>query len=195
MRNLQPQLLARLLRSRVYALLILVLMCASCSPSAPTALPLTKTFDKSPTGFEFKYPDEWEYTIPMQGILMSAPPETLNGEYPGPIFVVQRGLPVSIPGDISAALNSFLQAGPLQNPDQWRVITPEAETTLDNRPARVVEIEGSDDESGETVYSRIIATTSDNTFVYMVILTVPVNLRARYEPTLDAMLASVRILE
>lgn len=168
--------------------------CASNTPGAGEALPLTQTFDKSPSGFEFKYPTDWDYTIPMQGVLLSGPVEVLDG-VPGPLFVVQRGLPVSIPGSLSAALGSYLETGPLADPDNWRITIEERDTTLDGRPARMVDLEGSDGPEDTRFHSQVIATASDNTFVYLFILTVPVNQRDRFEPTLLAMLDSVRILE
>ncbi len=172
-----------------------VFMLAACAPSKPTALPLTRTFDKSPTGFEFKYPDDWDYTIPIQGVLLAGPRETLAGASPGPLFTVQRGLPISIPGSLTAALDSYLENGPLSDPEHWRITEPARDTTFDGRPARVVDLQGQQDTDDSAIYSQIIATTSENTFVYMFILTVPVDLYDRFEPTMNAMLDSVRLLE
>ncbi|MBK9122087.1 MAG: hypothetical protein IPM16_03055 [Chloroflexi bacterium] len=175
-------------------LLLLLVSCSSSGSRDGEPLPLTQTFDRSPSGFEFKYPTDWDYTIPMQGVLFAGPVDVLGG-VPGPLLVVQRGLPISIPGSLSGALNSYLEAGPLSEPDNWRITIEERDTTLDGRPARVVDLEGSEGPEETRIHSQIIATASDNTFVYMFILTVPASQRDRFEPTLLAMLESVRILE
>ncbi|KXK52622.1 MAG: hypothetical protein UZ13_01159 [Chloroflexi bacterium OLB13] len=178
-------------------IVLLLVSLAACSPGAPREgepLPLTRTFDKSPSGFEFKYPTDWDYTIPMQGVLFAGPVDVLTGS-PGPLFAVRRSLPVSIPGSLSAALNSYLETGPLSKPDNWRITVEERDITLDGRPGRIVDLEGAEGPDDTRIHSQVIATTSDNTFVYMFILTVPVSQRDRFEPTLLAMLESVRILE
>src|SRR5262245_47630149 len=69
----------------------------------PAPPPLVNTFDKSPSGFTFKYPEGWEYMIPMQGVLVAGPPATLFENQPGPTLTVQRGLPISILGSLEGA--------------------------------------------------------------------------------------------
>src|SRR5215213_2086792 len=68
------------------------------TPRVPVALPLTKTFDESPTGFTLKYPEEWEYVIPTIGVLVMGPPQTLYENEPGPTLTIQRTQPLSISG-------------------------------------------------------------------------------------------------
>ena len=165
------------------------------TPPTPVALPLTHTFDKSPTGFTVKYPDDWDYAIPSVGVFVLAPTETLNGTEPGPTFTVQRALPLSVVGTIDKALDSYLQGGPLHTPGQWQVTSPAQPIQFDRRDARVAEIEGANVAGTPAIHTKIIATSSNNTFVYLVITTVPVSKRAALEPTLEAMLKTVQILE
>lgn len=174
--------------------LVLCVLLAACGAEGPRVLPLTRHFDKSPTGFEFSYPEDWEYVIPVQGVLLAGFRESVEQGEPGPTFTVQRALPVSIHGSVSGALNAFLEFGPLSTPERWRVVTEEHDGTLEGRPARIIEFEGHD-EGGPMLFVRIIAVEADNTFVYQFILSVPLEMRERYLPTLEAILETVKILE
>ncbi len=165
------------------------------STKTPAPLPLVNTFDDSPTGFSFMYPEDWEYMIPLLGVLVTGPSQTLYGNQPGPTFTVQRIEPISIWGTLENALDSYLQSGPLRNPDRWTIVAPVSITTLEDRDARIVELEGSDSASSAPIHTRIIATLADNTFVYIFITSVPVDHQNLYASTLQAMLDSVRILE
>jgi hypothetical protein len=156
--------------------------------------PLVNTFDRSPTGFSFQYPEGWTYQIPFQGVLLAGLPESLNNTVPGPIFTVQRGLTLNIAGDLSGAIEMYLQDGPLRTEGLWQITVPESDTTIDGRPARAVELEGAE-RGGTPSHTRIIATAADNTLIYLFITTAPVTFAAQYRPTFDAMLASVDIFE
>jgi hypothetical protein len=160
----------------------------------PQPEPLVNTFDRSPTGFSFQYPDGWTYQIPFQGVLLAGLPESLDNTVPGPIFAVQRGLTLNLAGSLSGAIEMYLQDGPLRTDAQWQVTVPEADTTVDGRPARVVELEGAE-QGGTPSHTRIIATAADNTLIYLFIITAPLTDAAQYRPTFDAMLASVEIFE
>jgi hypothetical protein len=156
---------------------------------------LSKVFDKSPTGFTLRYPDGWEYIIPTVGVMVMGAPETLFENQPGPTFGVQRGLPLSISGSLDEALNSYLQSGPLRVAGRWVITVEIKRMTLEGRDARMVELVGSDQPNGIRLHTRIIATTADNTFVYLFITTAPSDEQARFEPLFKAILDSVAILE
>lgn len=181
-------------------LIVLILIAATVIQDAqtvrtPVALPLVNTFDKSPTGFSVQYPETWEYIIPMVGVMVMGPPETLFEGAPGPTFTVQRTLPLSITGSLEKALESYLESGPLRVEGRWQITLPITRTTLEERDARVVEVEGSDHANSPRLHARIIATTADNTFVYLFVISTPVDKQAHFAPTFAAMLATVRILE
>jgi hypothetical protein len=160
----------------------------------PQPEPLVNTFDRSPTGFSFQYPEGWTYQIPFQGVLLAGLPESLNNSVPGPIFTVQRGLTLNLAGSLSGAIEVYLQEGPLRTEGLWQVTVPESDMTLDGRSARVVELEGAE-RGGAPSHTRIIATAADNTLIYLFITTAPLADAAQYRPTFDAMLASIEIFE
>ncbi|MBI1259415.1 MAG: hypothetical protein GC204_18260 [Chloroflexi bacterium] len=165
------------------------------TPPTPVALPLTHIFDKSPTGFTLKYPDDWTYAIPTIGVFVLAPTETLNGTQPGPTFTVQRAEPLSIMGTLDSALDRYLQSGPLRTPGRWQITDPAHTIEFDGRDARMTQLEGADVQGTPALHTQIITTSANNSLVYLLITTVPVSKRAAYEPTLDAMLKTVQILE
>lgn len=161
----------------------------------PTPLPLTQTFDQSPTGFTFMYPEGWDYMIPMLGVMVMGAPETLYEGVPGPTFTVHRIEPLTVLGTLDNALQRYLESGPLRVPGQWEIVEPISSITFEGRDARVVELVGADNEANPPTHTRIVVTSADNTFVYVFITTVPVDRKAAYDPTLQAVLDTVRILE
>ncbi|MCC6801461.1 MAG: hypothetical protein IT319_01155 [Anaerolineae bacterium] len=176
------------------ALILVIFVHDAQAPPAPAALPLTRSFDDSPQGFTLMYPAEWEVQIPAQGMAIWGPPDTLYNGVPGPTFTVQRAEPLSVVGTLDAAVERYLQSGPLRTPDRWHVIET-TETELEGREARRIIIEGSDSDAAPEMQARVIVTTSDNTFVYFFVTAVPLDKREQYDPTFDEMLATVRILE
>lgn len=165
------------------------------TPPTPVALPLTQTFDDSPTGFTLKYPEEWQYIIPAVGVMVMGPPQTLFDNEPGPSLTIQRSYPISISGSLEGALDSYLQAGPLSEEGLWQVTVPPHETLLDNREARTVELEGSNAAGLARLHTSITATAADNTFVYLVVASSPADRVANFAPTLNAIMQTLEILE
>jgi hypothetical protein len=162
-------------------------------PDSP--LSLTQTFDKSPTGFTFRYPDGWQYTIPMRGLLVMAEPETLFQNQPGPTFTVQRSAPISVYGSLAEALDLYLRRGPLRSDRTWSRLTEITSSTFQGREALVVDLEGTENEVSPKLHAHIIATPAQNTFFYIMVLTAPSDEWSYHEPTLQAMLESLQILE
>jgi hypothetical protein len=179
----------------VLALAVFLIIRDAQTPIAPGgAAPLTQTFDQS-SAFTLKYPDGWEYTIPIAGVFLLAPEETLYENQPGPTLTVQRTAPLSVSGSLETALIEYLNGGPLRTPGQWRVTDPIHSIEFHGRDARMVEVEGANNSASPTMHSRIIVTASDNSFVYLFITLMPLTKIEVSLPTLDAMLASVEILE
>lgn len=175
---------------------MVVFVVASTSQSdAPTALELTRSFDESPTGFSFRYPDDWRYTIPMRGLLISGLPETLNNEEAGPTFTIQRTQPLSTYPTLQEAMDLYLRRGALSTERQWTQTSDITPITFLGREALTVDLQGRDNEASPQQNSRIIVTTSENTFVYVMVVTAPVTVWERFLPTLQAILESVEILE
>jgi hypothetical protein len=156
---------------------------------------LPNTFDDSPSGFTFRYPEGWAYVIPMQGLMVSAPPETLSQSEAGPTFTIQRIDPISVYGSLDEALDLYLRRGPLRPDRQWRQLGERGRSTFEGREALVVEIQGKENEVSPELRARVVATTAANSFVYLIVLTSPVEAWEAQEATLFAMLESVRLLE
>jgi hypothetical protein len=179
----------------VFLLITFVIVRDVQTPITPGgAAPLTQTFDQS-TAFTLKYPDGWEYTIPIAGVFLLAPSETLYNNQPGPTLTVQRTAPLSVSGTLENALIEYLNGGPLRTPGQWRVTDPIHAIEFHGRDARMVEVEGANSSASPTMHSRIIVTAADNSFVYLFISLMPLTKVDVSLPTLDAMLATVQILE
>jgi hypothetical protein len=165
------------------------------TPPAPVALPLTNSFDGSPTGFTLRYPDGWSYSIPQIGVFVIAPDQTLSGSEPGPTLTVQRAEPISIAGTLDSALDRYLRNGPLRTGSAWKLTSGIQTTQFLERDARSVELEGTDSPNAPRMHARITVATAKNTIIYFLVTSVPVEKLAAYTPTLDAMLATVQILE
>ncbi|MEO8393397.1 MAG: hypothetical protein ABI700_10440 [Chloroflexota bacterium] len=179
----------------VFVLIVVLFVRDAQTPITPVAQPLTQTFDKSPTGFTMKYPADWNYFIPTIGVFVLAPEQTPDDKELVPTFTIQRAEPISITGTLDNALDRYLQNGPLHTPGHWQVTNAIQTVQIDGRDARQVEIEGADTPGSQALHTKIVVTASNNTFVYFLSTTVPASKRATFEPTLDAMLKTVHILE
>lgn len=165
-------------------------------PSVPNSSDLlTRTFDKSPTGFTFRYPDGWEYLIPMQGLLVLGDPTTLYESVPGPTFTVQRNDPLTVFGTLDEALDLYLRRGPMRPDRSWEMLGEINKSTFEGRDALIVDIQGKENEVSPELRAHVVVTTSQNSFVYMLILTAPAENWSAHEPILTAMLDSLKLLE
>jgi hypothetical protein len=175
--------------------LIAVLLVVARLASPVGALSLTQVFDESPQGFTIRYPAEWQYTIPMQGLMLLGPSATLFQARPGPTFTVQRLGPLGTFGSLEEAFDLYLRRGPLREDRFWEQQEEISGFTFDSRPALRVEIAGREFEDSPESRARILATLAQNTFVYVIALTAPQESWSAVEPTLQAMLDSLDILE
>ncbi|MEP7290568.1 MAG: hypothetical protein ABI835_02240 [Chloroflexota bacterium] len=194
-----PKLLRWILFAGIPALLVVLLLFVfvrdAQMPPAPVALPLTETFDDSPSGFTFQYPAEWRYTIPVRGVLLLGPPQTIFDGEAGPSLTVQRSDPLTVVGTLDEGLDRYLNLGPLRTQGLWQITQPVSTTTFNGRDARAVELEGSNAEGTPRLFTRVVATVADNSFVYLIITSTPAERRAAFEPTLNAILDTIQILE
>ena len=127
-------------------------------------------------------------------MLLAGLPESLNNTVPGPLFTVQRGQTLNLAGSLSGAIDMYLEAGPLRTEGLWEVTVPETNMMIDGRPARVIELEGTEP-SGVPSHTLVAAVAADNTLIYLFIMTAPLTEAAQFRPTFDAMLASIDIFE
>ncbi|MEO8606466.1 MAG: hypothetical protein ABI690_01175 [Chloroflexota bacterium] len=178
----------------VVIIAVVLLLTRTGSPAASND-GLTRTFNNSPTGFTFRYPDGWQYTIPMQGLLVIGAADTMNNSTPGPTFTVQRSEPLSVYGTLDDALELYLRRGPMRPDRSWAKLGEIAKSTFAGRDALVVDIQGKENEVSPELRAHVLITTSQNTFVYTIILTAPAADWATQEPTLTAMLNSLQMSE
>lgn len=160
-----------------------------------TSPELTRTFDKSPTGFTLRYPQDWEYLLPMSGLVVFGPPKTLNENQTGSTFTIQRIDPLSVYGTLDEALDRYLRRGPLRPDRQWAKTGDVTTITFLGRDARQVEIQGKENAVSPELRAQVIATVAQNTFVYIVVLTAPSAEWEQQQATLQAMLDTLRLLE
>jgi hypothetical protein len=162
------------------------------SPAVPA--PLVNFFDESPTGFSFQYPDGWRYIIPRLNLLLLAEDVVFVGE-PGPAFTVQRSARLAESTSLKDALDTYLRQGPLRPDREWEISEDVTTITFAGRDALTVILEGIEDPNPNLQRTRILATTAANGMVYIFNLTAPAADWLTYAPTLEAILASVDILE
>ena len=67
--------------------------------------------------------------------------------------------------------------------------------TFEGREARTTIVEGSDVVGGVRLRAEITATSSDNTFIYFIVVTMPAEKYAQFAPTMDAIVETIQILE
>lgn len=175
-------------------LLLGVVVVVAVTRQADNPPQLTRSFEAS-AAIHFSYPADWNYYIPVMGVIIAAPDRTLNDGSPGPALTIQRMYPVSVYGSVEGALKEYLDRGPLQKGANWQIIKSPGPTTFQNKPAVAIELRGTDGPENTPMYLRALATTADNTFVYLLIVTVPIDSQAHHQPVLDAILASVEIRE
>jgi hypothetical protein len=168
--------------------------------SRPSAEPnisrpeLVHAFDTS-SGFRFRYPDGWDYSIPLTNLLYLAGPDALRGQ-PGPTFTVQRSLRLTAEEDtLEGALDTYLQRGPLRPDRFWDVVDETKPITFDGREALIIELEGAEGLDAPPLHTRIIIAYADNRMIYVFVGTAPVEQWDSYIPTFEAIFASVEILE
>jgi hypothetical protein len=177
----------------VVIIAVVVLVTRTGSPAPDDGL--TRTFNNSPTGFTFRYPDGWQYIIPMQGLLVMGAASTLNNSEPGPTFTVQRSEPLLVYGTLDDALDLYLRRGPMRPDRSWTKLGEITKSTFAGRDALTVDIQGKENEVSPELRAHVLITTSQNSFVYTIILTAPAADWAVDAPTLTAMLNSLQMTE
>jgi hypothetical protein len=173
-------------------ILTLVAVIAMSGTSAGTIL--VNTYDLSPSVFRFKYPAGWHYRIILQNLLMLAQPTTFEGN-PGPTVTIQRSFPLSAEASLQAALDTYLNEGPLREDREWEITGEITRVIFDGRDALAVDFEGRETAENPELHTHVVITKANNGFVYVFAATAPLADWNTHQPVFDAILNSVEIVE
>jgi hypothetical protein len=154
---------------------------------------LTNDFESN--GFRFSYPEDWQHQIPQTNMLFLASPEVLSRQV-GASITVQRSIRLSGEADtLEAALDFYLERGPLRADRAWAVIGDVENITFAERDALLVNLEGAEIAGTMPMHSDIYITRANNGLIYVFTVTAPQEQWQAIQPTLTAILNSVTILE
>ncbi len=161
----------------------------------PAALPLVNTYDQSPTAFSFQYPADWLYFVPEQGLLILGPPTANQNEVVPTLTVLRSQRLSSQAANLEEAMAIYLRRGPLLPGQAWEIVADTSPTTLDGRPALMIELEGANRSGDPPQHILAVITQADNSTFYILAAGAPLAEWQTHAPTLQAILASVNILE
>jgi hypothetical protein len=154
---------------------------------------LATTFESS--AFSFRYPEGWRHQIPQTNMLLLASPDVLRLQE-GATMTIQRSIRLSAEADtLEAALDFYLERGPLRADRDWAIVEAAQSITFDDREALTVVLEGAELEGTTLMRSEIYITESDNNLIYVFSVTAPQAQWDSIEATFSAILDSVTILE
>ncbi|MCK6581107.1 MAG: hypothetical protein L6Q98_23705 [Anaerolineae bacterium] len=156
---------------------------------------LPHRFELSPNTLRFEYPQDWQYSILETNLIFLASPEVLRQE-PGASLIIQRSQRLMVETDtLEAALETYLRRGPLLNEGRWTITEAVQPAQIGGRAALRVVLEGREREAAAMMVSTITAARADNGTIYVLASSAPLDQKAALQPTLDAIVASVTILE
>jgi len=159
-----------------------------------TTVSLTQQF-RSQTGINFDYPEDWRSVIPERNIIFLADPTVMN-QQPGASMTIQRSLRLTTEVDtLEAALERYVQRGPLAAAGEWTLTGEIRATQIDGRDARSLSLEGSELADAVPMRSEISVTTADNGIFYIFAMSAPLSDWPAVAPTFAAILDSVQIQE
>lgn len=170
------------------AVVLLLTGCGSQQADAPP--PLVHTYDQSSDTFTVQYPDGWDYSIPMQNVMVLDTP-THTG---GPSVTIQRSLTLTS-SSLSASLNTYLLQGPLFPNKNWSVLGEITTSKFQGREAVTVDLRGSDLSNQPEQRTHILMTQALNRIVYVVVLTAPSGQWEQQHTLLENIMNSVKIVE
>ncbi|MEL7435602.1 MAG: PsbP-related protein, partial [Chloroflexota bacterium] len=154
---------------------------------------LDRTFESN--AFSFDYPSDWQYQIPQMNMLFLASPQVLVQEA-GATMTVQRSIGVTTQAEsLADAMSFYLERGPLRSDRAWEMTSEIEATTLDTYDAVRVTVEGAEQIGTQEMRSYIILLQADSRYTFIFTSTAPIDQWDAVEPTFDAILASVDILE
>lgn len=172
---------------------MLVWFNSQSASDAPPNIELTNNFESN--GFTVAYPEDWQYNIPQTNLFFLGSPAVMQQEA-GASLAIQRIIRMSGgPQTLQEALTIYMENGPLRYGTDWTITEDIYDTTLDERPAVRVALEGADRAESERLHSEIVLTRADNSFIYVIAITTPLAQWQNMRPTLSAILESIAILE
>ena len=163
--------------------------------SVQESLPLVNTYDQSPTAFSFRYPADWVYFIPEQGLLILGPATTDQNEIVPTVTILRTQRLSNQVATLEEAMSTYLRRGPLLPGQSWMIVAEVSATTLDDREALVVELEGANRADDPQQRVLAIITQADNGIFYIFAVGASRDEWETHLPTLRSILASVEILE
>jgi hypothetical protein len=154
---------------------------------------LTNDFESN--GFRFSYPEGWQHQIPQMNMLFLASPEVLEQQV-GASITVQRSLRLSGETDtLEAALDFYMERGPLREERGWSIIDNAETITFAERDTLRIGLEGAELADTTPMHSDIYVARANNGLIYIFTVTAPLERWESIQPTLTAILNSIRILE
>lgn len=186
------------MREKVFRLLglfsILAVFMSGCDalPSENT-VSLTNQFESN--AFALSYPHDWQYQIPQVNMLFLASPEILAREA-GATVTLQRSVALSSSADtLSAALNSYLERGPLRADRHWELVGEIETIELDTYETVLAVVEGSENVGTLPMRSEIYVLQAESSFYFIFTLTAPQEQWDALTPVFAEIRSSVDIRE
>lgn len=149
----------------------------------------------SSAAFRFDYPDDWKYQIPQPNILFLASGELLQTQS-GASMTIQRSIRLTAEAEsLEAALNIFLERGPLRSDRAWQIVEEMKQAELNQRPALRLALAGSERDDDSLMRSEVFVTSADNGIYYILAMTAPLEQWDNAALNFGAILNSFVILE
>ncbi|MGB7338300.1 MAG: hypothetical protein WBC91_05345 [Phototrophicaceae bacterium] len=171
----------------------IIFFVSACSPLSSNDVALTNTFESN--AFALNYPDEWQYQIPQVNMLFLASPEIL-AQQAGATVTLQRSIALSSSANtLSAALNSYLERGPLRSDRNWERVGEIESVEIDTYEAVLAVVEGAEEVGTLPMRSEIYVLQANSGFYFIFTLTAPIDQWDTLTSIFDAMKNSVDIRE
>lgn len=171
--------------------IITILLIISACTSTENDITLANDFESN--AFAINYPADWQYQIPQVNMLFLASPEIL-AQQAGATVTLQRSVALSSSANtLSAALDSYLERGPLRSDRNWELVSEIETVTIDTYEAVRATVEGSEEIGTLTMRSEIYVLQADSGFYFIYTMTAPVENWDDLSPTFTAMRNSIDI--
>lgn len=173
---------------------IFALLASGCeSLSSEDVISLPNQIESN--AFSLSYPDDWQHQIPQTNMLFLASPEVL-AQQAGATITLQRSVALSSSADsLSAALDTYLERGPLRSDRNWEQIGAIETAELDTYEAVLAVVEGSEQVGTLMMRSEIYVLQAESGFYFIFTLTAPLEQWDTVIPILSAIKDSVDISE
>jgi len=160
---------------------------------ASTEIALPTEFESN--AFRFSYPETWRHNIPQQNMLFLASPEVRNQEV-GASMTIQRS--IRLTGEATSlddALDIYLRRGALRSDRAWEIVEEAQAIVFANRDSLRIALEGAERAGDTLMRSEIYVTQANNELIYVFAISAPLEQWQAIQPTFQAVLDSITILE